>query len=335
MSTGFLSANDNLSPEIVKWALAQLSLLGYTLKSDQPENVLNTHWSHVLRFETAAGYIYLKHTPDLIALEAQIIKILHEQFFAPVPEVIADNPDLNCFLMKDAGRSLRGILKQKFDTNLLCRAINEFCKLQTSVADHVAVFLDIGVPDWRLNHLPQLFQKLLQEKEVLLADGLTEKEIFELNLFSETVHDLCERLSAHSIQQTLVQSDFHDNNILIDEINALITFIDLGEIVISHPFFSLIGCLRQTIKHHGLTEQDPRYQHIQDASLQYYQQFESQQALRKAFAIAQALWFVYDALCQYRLMLACGIEKIMSYQRGKMANGLKQFMTACKTLNDS
>lgn len=39
------------------------------------------------------------------------------------------------------------------------------------------------------------------------------------------------------------------DNILINDKTQNITFIDLGEIVISHPFFSLIGCLRQTKKH--------------------------------------------------------------------------------------
>lgn len=88
MSTGFLSVNYDLSPKVIKWALVQLSSLGYALKSDQPENVLNKQWSHVLRFETAESYIYLKHTPDLIALEANIIQKLHEQFSAPVPSLI-------------------------------------------------------------------------------------------------------------------------------------------------------------------------------------------------------------------------------------------------------
>lgn len=334
MGTGFLSVNDNLSPEVINWAFVQLSSLGYSLKSDQPQTVLNTHWSHVLRFETTQGYIYLKHTPDLIALEADIIKILHDQFYAPVPEVMAQNADFNCFLMKDAGQNLRGILKRKFDVELLCKAMDDFSKMQTTVADNVGVFLEIGVPDWRLNKLPALFQDFLSHAEILLADGLLEKEIDELNSLSKIVPKLCERLSAHRIKQTLVQSDFHDNNILLDERSRVITFIDLGEIVISHPFFSLIGCMRQLIKHHGLTEHDPRYQYIQDACLQYYIQFESQQQLIDAFAIATVLWFAYDVLCQYRLMLACGVEKIMSYQSGKMRNGLKQFIGACKTLDD-
>ncbi len=157
MTTEPVTGNDNLNKEIIQWGCKYLSSHGYTLKSNLPENVQNTPWSYVVRFATSDGYIYLKHTPELLALEASIIQILHDQFHASVPEVIAHNAELNCFLMKDAGKSLREILKQQFDAALLCKAIDQFTSLQLAVADHVNVFLDIGVPDWRLDKLPDLY----------------------------------------------------------------------------------------------------------------------------------------------------------------------------------
>lgn len=69
----------------------------------------HTPWSYVRRFETFEGYIYLKQTPEQLALDATIIKTLHDQFHAPVPIVIADNSELNCFLMKDAGRPYESV----------------------------------------------------------------------------------------------------------------------------------------------------------------------------------------------------------------------------------
>ena len=51
--------------------------------------------------------------PELIALEPNVIQILHNKFQASVPTIIAQNSELNCFLMKDAGESLRSILKKK------------------------------------------------------------------------------------------------------------------------------------------------------------------------------------------------------------------------------
>lgn len=79
---------DHLNKEIIQWACESLTSLGYVLKTNSPEKVQHTPWSHVVRFETTAGYIYLKHTPEKLALEATIIKTLHEQFHASVHRLI-------------------------------------------------------------------------------------------------------------------------------------------------------------------------------------------------------------------------------------------------------
>ncbi len=316
--------------EIIGWGRETLLSHGYALTSDQPENVQDTPWSYVVRFVTSEGYIYLKHTPEQLALEAPITQILHDQFHAAVPEVIAHSAELNCFLMKDAGRPLRAILKKQFDAALLCKVIDQFTAIQCSVADHVNIFLDLGVPDWRLDQLPELYKQLLSQKDILIANGLSEKEISELETLLPTVSHLCEKLSRYAIKQTLVQCDFHDNNILIEEGSQKITFIDLGEIVIAHPFFSLVGCLRQAKVHHGLIEGDDTYLQLMDACLQNYMPFDSKRNLLDAFAMAQLLWNVYEALAQYRLMLACDKARFMSLQRhGKLSGRLKELMNAC------
>jgi hypothetical protein len=323
--------NDNLNKEIIQWACKSLSSHGYTLKSELPENVQSTPWSYVVRFATSDGYLYLKHTPQLLALEASIIRILHDQFHVSVPEIIAHNTELNCFLMKDAGKPLREILKQQFDTALFCKAIDQFTSMQLAVADHVKIFLDIGVPDLRLDKLPDLYMQLLSQKEILIADGLLEKEISELEKLLPTVFDLCQKLSAYAIKPSIVQPDFNDNNTLIADISRDITIIDLGEIVISHPFFSLINCLQQAKKHHALTDKNNKYLQLMDACLKNYMIFESKKYLLDAFAIARILFFIYGALGNYRLMIACDNARFTSsFQRhGRPSIPLKEFMTAC------
>jgi hypothetical protein len=122
--------------------------------------------------------------------------------------------------------------------------------------------------------------------------------------------------------------------LLIDDISQHITIIDLGEIVISHPFFSLVGCLRQVKFHHGLADKDDAYQHLIDACLKNYMAFESKKQLLDAFAIAHILWIIYEALAQYRLMIACDKVKFMSFQRhGRLSGSLKEFMCACVAID--
>lgn len=82
MKTEPVLENDKLHKKIIQWGCKCLTSLGYTLKSNLPENVLNTPWSYLIRFETSDAYIYLKHTPELFALEPTIIQILHDQLCA-------------------------------------------------------------------------------------------------------------------------------------------------------------------------------------------------------------------------------------------------------------
>lgn len=331
MTTEPVTGNDNLNKEVIHWGYSYLSSQGYTLKSKIPENVQDTPWSYVGRFATSDGYIYLKHTPKLLALEAVITRILHHQFHAAVPEIIAHNSSLNCFLMKDAGRALREILKKQFDAALLCQGIEQFISIQMLVADHVTVFLDIGVPDWRLDKFPDLYKQLLSQKDILIADGLSEIELSELGKLLPKLTNLCKKLSDYSIKQTIVQPDFHDNNMLIDDSLQHITFIDLGEIVISHPFFSLVNCLRQAKTHHALSDEDDAYMRLTNACFSNYLIIKSEEHVLDAFSIARILWFIYEALAHYRLMLACDKTRFISSQgQGRLSGPLKEFMTACR-----
>jgi hypothetical protein len=330
MTTESETENDSLKKQFTQWACNYLVSQGYTLQNKLPETIQDTPWSYVLRFATCNGYIYLKHTPPLLALEVPITQFLHDKINASVPEIIGHNTNLHCFLMKDAGMPLREILKKKFDVSLFSRAIDQFTSIQLMAANYVNTFLGMEVPDWRLDKLPNLFKQLLLQKELLIFEGLLEKDISALEALLPKVSDLCKKLAYYSIKETIVQCDFHDNNILISNRGQDITFIDLGEIVISHPFFSLIGCLEQAKRHHALTDNSEVYRRLLDAGLKIYMTFESKNHLLEAFATVSKLWFVYEALAQYRLRLACDERRFLSFQRrGKLSSRLKEFIAVC------
>jgi hypothetical protein len=318
-------ANDKLN-DALEWAMTALQQTHFNT-----DIVVQTPWSSVVRINTGNELFYLKTTPALIALESKIIQFLHDQFHAPVPTVIANNPELHCFLMKDAGTSLRSVLKKKFETDLLCKAIEQFTALQITVADHVDDFINIGVPDWRLNKLPDLYRQAILQKDLLMDDGLSESEINELEGLLSKITDLCEKLSGYTIKETIVQPDFNDNNTLIDDQSNAITITDLGEICISHPFFSLLNCLHVIKKHHGLTNEDAAYLKAKDACLKNYMKFESEKNVEDALEIAHVLWFVYGLLAHDRLMQACGREQLLSFQHGKLSEMLKELIAVCKS----
>lgn len=321
----YQSAIDKLN-DALEWAMTALQQTKINT-----EIVVQTPWSSVVRINTGDELFYLKTTPALIALESKIIQLLHDRFRAPVPTVIAHNPELHCFLMKDAGTSLRSILKKKFDTDLLCKAIQQFTSLQITVADHVDAFINIGVPDWRLNKMPDLYSQVILQKDLLMADGLSELEVTELEKLHPKITGLCQKLADYAIKETIVQPDFNDNNTLISDNSQNITIIDLGEISISHPFFSLLNCLYQVRKHYALTEDDHDYLQIKHACLKNYILFESEKNVVDALEIANVLWLVYGLLAHDRLIHACGQEQLLSFQRGKLSEMLKELIAVCKT----
>lgn len=296
---------------IIKWAVDSLRTKDYSLQST-PKVVVETPWSNVIQFSTSNGDIYLKQMPPSISLEPQIMQLLEEQFHASVPTVVDINIDLHCFLMKDAGQVLRGYLKNKFQPDLLCRAIMEFTTIQRAIENQLHSFLLLGVPDWRLDRFPKLYNDVLAQEEFLKADGMADEELQLLHDLSPQISEQCGLLSKCGIPETLVQTDFHSNNILFDSHTQKITFIDLGETVITHPFFSLHTFLRQTIIHHGVKERDQIYDQLQEACFKNWMEFSKNQLL-EGFKLAKKIWPIYSALGVYRLMNGVDMEAFKSY----------------------
>ncbi|MHB1948206.1 MAG: phosphotransferase [Gammaproteobacteria bacterium] len=313
---------------ILKWGTDCLVANGYSIEHS-PEILLSTPWSTVIRFSTSTGNIYLKETAPSISLEPHIFRLLSEQFHASVPIVIAINDNLNCFLTKDAGKSLRETLKTEFKPELLYQAIKQYAALQRSIEDHIETFLKLGVPDWRLNKLPILYKQMIEQADFLKAEGITEKELIKLHDLSPQFSSQCALLSSYEIPQTMGLHDFHDNNILIDATTKKITFIDLGEIAIIHPFFSLYTCLRQSIKHHGVKEDDQTYQKLQDACFENWLGAKTRNQLLELFILVKQLWPIYSALDCYRLMMSVDLQVYKSYYANRpslLATYLREYM---------
>jgi hypothetical protein len=219
-----------------------------------------------------------------------------------------------------------------FDEILLCKAIDQFTSLQINAVDQ---FINIGVPDWRVEKFPDLYQQLLSHKVFLITDGLSESDFRKLEKLLPRVADLSNYLIGCAIPQTIVQPDFNDNNTLLNEKTQTITIIDLGEIAISHPFFSLLNGLHQIKKHHAPT--DDAYLRIQDACLNNFLKFESKGNLLKALAVTSQLAPIYWALSCYRLRAACDPSRFIDAfkQQGRPSLALKEFIALSESKNES
>lgn len=309
----------------IHWAINTLKEYKYLIENTTPKKILATPWSEVYRFRTNKGLIYFKKVPPALSLEPKIIRVLHEQFYAKVPLIIADNHELNCFLMHNAGIQLHHFFNQTFQADLLIQVMLDYTALQMITADKVDLFLDMGIPDWRLEQLPMLYQELIAQEKLLIDDGLNKKELKKLAKLGVKLVSICEQLSQYNIPDTLSHCDFHDKNILVDSHSHQTTMIDLGEVAITHPFFSFHNCLYRAKENFSLT--DKQYHHLQEACFKNWLSLESKAHLYEILSIIQQCWSIHSVLGEYRLMKSVDPESFKLLNRqGRLANNLRYWL---------
>jgi len=313
--------------ESINWAKGILLAEGYIISdtNDSSKSIQTTPWSSITRFLTSSGYVYLKQMPPTLALEPIIMQILHDQLQVNVPVVIGINEELSCFLMKDSGKPLREFLKDNFQPDLLYRAVKKYSRIQLSTRGYVNTFLDLGVPDWRLEKLPNLYGQLIAKEDLLKADGMTTSELNLLHELYPRFLFMCELLSGYKIPATLDHCDFHDNNVLVGNNANDITIIDWGETVITHPFFSLITFLNTAARRYNLKETDKIYVKLQSVCFENWGDILPKNDLSEVILLAKKLWSIYSAFGFYRLMMGCGTEEFRSCI-GRLTGYFREFI---------
>ncbi|WP_158618892.1 phosphotransferase [Legionella qingyii] len=304
------------------WAQNHLNQQGYSIQGSS-KLIQNTSWAKVYQLATTRGYLYLKQIPESFAIEPNLLLYLRSFFPALVPEVLAHNPNLRCFLMSDRGTPLKKQLAINFQVDLAREALKSCAEIQMGLISQIDSLLALGVPDWRLPNLPELYFKLLDDTEFLIHDGFTSNERQHLISLHPRFAGLCQQLGQYSIPETIEHSDFHENNILCQAQH--LTIIDWGESVLSHPFFSLISFLVNMMRAHQMNDQNKTYRQLRDSYLGYWHAFESQERLLNAFALAKRLSPIKYCLSFYRLTQCPGWQAGKRHQ-GRIAHVLRTFL---------
>lgn len=305
-----------------EWAQKYLIDNGYEILG-YPEILRAMPWSIVTLIPTSKGSVYLKEMATLFSLEPELLKTLSEWDNDSVPEVIAMNKDLRCFLMKDAGTQLSRLLKSDLQMDLLKKTVTICAKTQYKATNHVNTLLSKGVPDWRLSKLPELYAQLISHEAILREDGLTADEIRILHTLQPTFGDLCHRLSQYNIPETLEHSDFTDSNVFLK--GDHLTIGDWADAVITHPFFSLASYLNSAMRYHGLKEGDERYLMLQNTYLNTWHEYESQDRLIEAFQVTKRVKPCQVALSFIRVKQCPNLDSSFNF-RGYIANALREFI---------
>jgi len=321
------STKDDMS-HALQWARDVLSAQGILLADADIEPLRDVPWSAVTRLKTPDGNLYLKQTAPLFSIESALMEKLGTLSPGLVPNVIARNPALRCFIMDDAGSVLRDTLKADFQPDLLANALKVYAELQRDVAASVEEYLSMGVMDWRLSELPRLYDGLLAKEESLLTDGLATDELTVLQGLRPRLKELCNALASFNIPETLDHCDFHDNNIMMKQDRIIIN--DWGDAVIGHPFLSLAGCLSSAGRKHEFTAGDDMYNQLRDAYLSAWSAYGTMDILQQAFALAKILRDLQFSLSFARVLECEGMVDYPQY-RGYLADGLRYFIKSASS----
>jgi hypothetical protein len=192
-------------------------------------------------------------------------------------------------------------------------------------ADKIELFLDMGVPDWRLEKLPKLYRDLISHETLLLDDGLNRDELIKLKNFESKLFLLCDQLASYPIKETFGHADFHDKNILFDTHTRQITLIDLGEVVITHPFFSFQNCLHRAKENFSLS--NTQHQELQLACFEPWLALDTQEHLFEILDRIQQCWPIHSALGEFRLINSVNPVAFHELRRqGRLANSLRHWI---------
>jgi RimJ/RimL family protein N-acetyltransferase len=313
---------DLMPKELFKWVDDYFASQGK--KIAHFEEVRIVPWSQVYRVTTSQNQVcYLKRMSPPFAIEAKLLQYWAIQQNHSVPRILATHPESNCFLMQDSGECLRPLMKQHYRVDWTCQALQTYAQLQQNEALQIEVLFALGVPDWRLAKLPDLYAELIARKDFLKAEGLSEQEINALGALKTKVQDICAQLLKYSIPETIEHGDFHDHNILRQGERLIVN--DWGDAVISHPFFSLVSFLDSARRNHGILEGSEVYLKLRDAYLEAWSDYASEAQRLECFELAKQIGVIKFVISFYRVALCPGMAHLGQYQ-GTIAEGLRGFL---------
>lgn len=278
------------------WIDQELDTLDYSI-SGPIEQVHLRHWSAVLRIPTSDGNLYFKASEPNTAHEPAITQALAGWRPDCVLAPLAIENERGWMLMTDAGVRLREILIGPDDLWHWDALLGLFADVQIDVAEHADEMLTIGAFDHRLAKLPTLYERLLADTEALRLDlpqGVTTSELERLHGAVPQITEMCERLAAYGLPETLHNMDLHDGNVFVSEGRYL--FFDWGDASVAHPFFSGVAPLWSIEDRFDLTLSGPELLHLRDVYLEPWKSYGSHADLVAAFELASQLALISGAL---------------------------------------
>jgi hypothetical protein len=284
--------------EVREWIHAQTQRHGILITGEIEQPHMYA-WSTVLHIPTDQGKLFFKATAHETLYEAALTQALARWLPDCMPEFVAVDAGRGWMLMRDGGEQLRTSIRPAKDISPWKPVIKRYAEVQIGLAEHITELLSLRLPDHRLSVLPGLFSQLLADESNFMIDqehGLSSAEWQQVEDKAPRLEEICQRLAAYGIPESINHGDFHDGNVLVKD--GRITFFDWGDGDVTHPFVSLRTFfvsieIALDLEDYAFT---PEMANLLDIYLEPFQKFTSKEDLLKAYQLSKPVASVVKSL---------------------------------------
>ena len=274
------------------WLVGQLGPL------DATTQLRSWQRSAVVRVDAGGERFFLKAVPSHFAHELPLSDWLAHHFPGYVPHVRAADQGRGWLLL----RAAPGLpLDRQPDAERWAMALRDYAELQIATVPHAQELAALGVRVRDNAWLRAGLDALLDDEGAFLLDrhgGLSRDELAALQARRPALHDVCAALATCGIPPALEHGDFGPWQVLAD--GQQVTFLDWSDSAVTCPLWSLASFLIDLPPE--LAGPHARALLV-DAYLAPWERLVPRPALRRAWALADELYGLYNALIYHREIL--------------------------------
>jgi hypothetical protein len=280
------------------------------------EMVKERPWSVVLRvtFEKATAYFKACGTGG--SHEPGLLLHLQGDGSRSIPDLLAVDGARGWMLMADAGRPLRDAFDAPGQIAVLRRLLPAYAELQTATLQTIEPLLQLGLPDRRLDRLPELLEELIAGEALAELRG-------SVRPLLPALEQCCIELARSPYSAALDHGDLHPGNVLIHAGDYRIC--DWGDSCVTHPFVSMGVTFEMVVSQIPAVDRAEHARQLRDAYLGPWAAYGSPESLQADFL--RALWVAdVGRALDFARMFAGGDEESRARWQPLIAKRLEQWV---------